>query len=54
MEFPVAPPRLFLNTTMDLRAPIDPASYSTAHGNIFEAAGLSFGLGLGLNLELPL
>ena len=52
-EFPVAPPLVFLSTSMDLRAPIHPVSYSTPHGNIFEAAGPSAGFGLGLTLELP-
>jgi hypothetical protein len=54
LEFPVAPPRLFLRVGLDVRAPIHPASYSTAHGSIFEAAGPSGGVGLGVLTELPL
>lgn len=53
VEFPVAPPRLFIRAAVDLRAPIHPAQ-NTVHGvTIFEAAGLGLGLGLGLLVELP-
>jgi hypothetical protein len=52
-EFPIAPPRIFLRVGFDLRAPINPASYSTPRGNIFEAAGPSVGAGFGLLAELP-
>ncbi len=53
-SFPIAPPRLFLDTTIDLRVPIHPVSYSTTSAKYFEAAGLGGGLGVGLKLELPL
>jgi hypothetical protein len=52
VEFPVAPPRLFLRTAFDLRAPIRPASFTYAGVNIFHVAGPSIGLGLGLLVEL--
>jgi hypothetical protein len=53
LEFPVAPPRLFLHTAVDLRAPIHPAQTTVRGASIFEAAGPGVGLGLGLRLELP-
>jgi hypothetical protein len=53
MEFPVAPPRIFVRTMMDLRAPIDPANLSTPHVHLFEPAGLGVGLVLGVLAELP-
>jgi len=54
LEFPVAPPRLFIRTGLDLRAPIHPASY-TVHGvSPFSVAGPGVGVGLGLLTELPL
>jgi hypothetical protein len=53
LEFPVVPPRFFLRTAVDLRAPIHPASYSWMNANLFQAAGLGVGLGLGVLLELP-
>jgi hypothetical protein len=52
MEFPVAPPRLYVRTMLDLRAPIDPTTYTAASVNIFAPAGLGVGLGLGLLVEL--
>jgi hypothetical protein len=52
-EFPVAPPRVFVRVAADLRAPIHPANRVVAGVNIFEAAGPSFGLGLGLLAEFP-
>jgi hypothetical protein len=52
LEFPVAPPRLFIRTTLDMRASIDPVVYSTPHGSIFQPASLGVGLGLGLVVEL--
>jgi hypothetical protein len=53
LEFPVVPPRFFLRTAVDLRAPIHPVSYSSMNNIFFEAAGLGVGLGLGLLVELP-
>jgi hypothetical protein len=53
MEFPIAPPRLFIRTTLDVRAPIDPVTYTAQHGGVFAPVGLSVGLGLGLLVELP-
>jgi hypothetical protein len=53
IEAPIAPPRLFLSASVDLRAPIRPASYATPHGAIFAVAGPGAGLGLALLLELP-
>lgn len=54
LEFPVAPPRFFLRAAVDLRAPIHPAS-ATLQGaaSSLTSAGLGFGLGLGLLVELP-
>jgi len=52
LEFPVAPPRVFLSTSVDVRAPIHPVNYPFKNGNVFEAAGLGVGLGFGLLLEL--
>jgi len=54
LEFPVAPPRVFLRVGLDVRAPIHPASYKPEGVNIFEVAGPSVGLGFGLVTELPL
>jgi hypothetical protein len=52
LEAPVAPPRLFVSTALDLRAPIHPTNF-TRHGvPVFEAAGLSGGLRLGVLFEL--
>jgi hypothetical protein len=53
LEFPVAPPRLFLRAAMDLRAPIYPASYVFHGASLFQSAGPGVGLGLGLLAELP-
>jgi hypothetical protein len=53
LEFPVVPSRLFIRAGLDLRAPIHPASYPTAHGNVFESAGPGVGFGLGLLAEFP-
>jgi hypothetical protein len=53
-EFPIAPPRFFLRTSLDLLAPIDPASYAQMGRSLFQVAGPSFGLGLGILTELPL
>jgi hypothetical protein len=53
LEFPVAPPRLFLRAALDLRAPIHPASYAAAGVSVFQAAGPGVGLGLGIVAELP-
>jgi hypothetical protein len=52
LEFPVAPPRLFLRSALDLLAPIHPAKLSLGGAPIFEAAGPSVGLGLGVVVEL--
>jgi hypothetical protein len=52
LEFPIAPPRIFFRTAVDLRAPIHPASYVRDAVSIFEAAGPSVGLGFGLLAEL--
>jgi hypothetical protein len=52
-EFPVAPPRLFLRTVVDLLAPIRPASYGPAGITTFRVASPSAGLGLGVLVELP-
>jgi hypothetical protein len=49
-----ASPRIFLRVRLDLRAPIHPANYTAASVNIFEAAGPSVGIGLGLVTEVPL
>jgi hypothetical protein len=53
LEFPVAPPRLFLSVAVDMRAPIHPVSYTHGGASIFVSAGLSAGLGLGLLAEFP-
>lgn len=53
MEFPVAPPRLFLRTSMDLRASLHPVSYQQMGRTVFQVAAPGVGLGLGLLLELP-
>jgi hypothetical protein len=52
LEFPVAPPRFFLRTAFDLRAPIHPASYTFGSTTVFQAAGLGVGFGLGFVAEL--
>ena len=52
LEFPVAPPRIFLRTAVDLLAPIRPARLSVKNLTSFEAAGPSVGLGLGVLVEL--
>ena len=52
LEFPVAPPRLFLSTSVDVRAPIHPASYLFKGNSVFDAAGPSVGLGVGALFEL--
>jgi hypothetical protein len=52
LEFPVAPPRIFLRTAVDVRAPIDPATYSAGHVTVFSPVGFSVGLGLGVLVEL--
>jgi hypothetical protein len=54
LEFPIAPPQVFLRVGLDLRAPIHPASYVAGDATVFQAAGPSVGLGLGLLTELPL
>jgi hypothetical protein len=54
LELPIAPPWAFLRVGLDLRAPIHPASYRPQGTTIFEVAGPSVGLGLGLVTELPL
>jgi hypothetical protein len=51
-EFPVAPPRIFVRTTIDLRAPIDPANFRYARIDIFAPTGFGVGLGLGVVAEL--
>jgi hypothetical protein len=53
LEFPVAPPWLFLTTALDVRAPIPPASFTYEGHSIFQVAGPSIGLGIGLLVELP-
>jgi hypothetical protein len=53
LDFPVAPPRLFLRSAVHLLAPIQARSFTTPRGSLFDVAGLSAGLGLGLVLELP-
>jgi hypothetical protein len=53
LEFPVLPPRLFVRAAVDLRAPIRPVSYTTHGASVFESAGPSLGLGLGLVAEFP-
>jgi hypothetical protein len=59
IEAPILPPRLFLRTLFDLRAPIRPVSYTLGMNNmttfqtIFQSAAPGLGLGLGLLLELP-
>jgi hypothetical protein len=53
MEFPVRPPWLFLSTSVDLRAPLHPASTTVSGAHIFDTAGLGGGLGIGLAAELP-
>jgi hypothetical protein len=53
LEFPIAPPRLFLSAAIDMRAPIHPVSYTYAGRAAFEASGLAAGLGLSLLAELP-
>jgi hypothetical protein len=52
LEFPVVAARFFLRAAVDLRAPIRPASYWVMTTNIFEAAGLGVGLGLGALFEI--
>jgi hypothetical protein len=52
LEFPISPPRFYIHVGVDLRAPIHPASYLWMGNNIFEAAGLGFGLGAGATFEL--
>ncbi len=53
LEFPVSPPRLFLRTTLDVRAPIAATNLTLEHLPAFEVAGPSVGLGLGVLVELP-
>jgi hypothetical protein len=53
LEFPVAPPRIFLRVGVDVRAPIHPGNYNADAVTIFKSAGLGFGFGLGLVAELP-
>jgi hypothetical protein len=54
VEVPVAPPRVFVRTMLDLRAPIDPATYTytATRTTIFAPAGIGVGLGLGALVEL--
>jgi hypothetical protein len=52
LEFPIFAPRVFFRTAVDMRAPLRPASYSTARGNFFEVAGPGVGLGFALLYEL--
>lgn len=54
LNFPIAPPWVFLSTSFDLLAPIHPANYSEMGRSIFQVSGPSVGLGLGLRVELPL
>lgn len=53
LEFPVAPPRIFLRAALDLRAAIRPATYVRSDSVVFASAKLSGGLGLGLVVEFP-
>lgn len=53
LDFPVLPPRLFLRTAVDLRAPLHQMTYPpNVEKTVFGTAGLGFGLGLGLVVEL--
>jgi len=52
-ELPIAPPRIFLRTAVNLLAPIRPASYAPASLNAFRVASPSVGLGFGVVVELP-
>jgi hypothetical protein len=56
VDFPLAPPRLFLSAAFDVLAPIHPANYleTGTTTTVFETAGPSVGFGLGLRAELPL
>lgn len=53
LSFPVAPPRLFLSATVDLRAPIRPANFEWKGVPVFASAGPTYGFGLGMLIELP-
>jgi hypothetical protein len=53
LDFPIAPPGLFLRAALDLRAPIRPTTYAPAGHVIYQAASPGVGLGLGLLAELP-
>jgi hypothetical protein len=53
LEFPVAPPRVFVRVAGDLRTPIRPQSYTRNGVPFFQSAGLGGGLGLGVLAELP-
>ncbi len=46
-------PRFFLRGIVDLRAPIQPASFTHGDAIIFRAAGPGIGIGIGLLAELP-
>jgi hypothetical protein len=54
MEFPIAAPRLFLNVSGTLLAPLGgPRSFPTVHGVIFQEAGPGAALTFGPLIELP-
>jgi hypothetical protein len=52
LEFPIAPPHLFVRVGVDLRAPIHTATYAPMGRVAFQAAGPGVGLGLSLLLEV--
>jgi len=51
MNVPIAPPRLFLHATLDVLAPIHPASYASRN-DVFQVAGTAAGIGIGLLAEI--
>jgi hypothetical protein len=54
LDFPISPPRLFLHTGVDLRAPILPHVHTVGGVNIFDTSGPSVGLSLAVLVELPM
>jgi hypothetical protein len=51
LERPFAPPWGYFRIALDVRTPLRPTHYSTAHGDIFATATPSVGLILGVVVE---
>jgi hypothetical protein len=53
LEFPIAPPRVFLKVAANVMAPINPQQFVFMQTSVFQVAGPSAGLLFGPVLELP-